>query len=198
MNELNYSFDKNLDYEIIKERISNKIIELIIDLHLDRNDKKLQALSNCTIALIQLVNGSRISEAIKATEYFVRNKHKQSMYVRISKRQDLANRVMKLPSEVDLFILEAIAITFNTYDIAHPGDTSRLSSKVRTYLYDHFDKINTHSLRYALINYLAIKKNVPLNLVSKIVGHKSMNQLVSYTQNKHVDNMLESLASGSF
>jgi len=198
MNELNYSFDKNLDYEIIKERISNKIIELIIDLHLDRNDKKLQALSNCTIALIQLVNGSRISEAIKATEYFVRNKHKQSMYVKISKRQDLANRVMKLPNEVDLFILEAIGITFNTYDIENKDHMAKLSSKVRTYLYDHFDKINTHSLRYALINYLAIKKNVPLNLVSKIVGHKSMNQLVSYTQNKHVDNMLESLASGSF
>jgi hypothetical protein len=65
-NELNYSFDKSLDYEVIKLEIENKINKLVLDLHLERNEKKLQALSNLSIAMIQLVNGSRISEAIKA------------------------------------------------------------------------------------------------------------------------------------
>lgn len=197
-NQLNYSFDKSLDYEVIKLEIENKINKLVLELHLERNEKKLQALSNLSIAMIQLVNGSRISEAIKATEYFVNNQNKKSMYVRIAKRTDHENRVMKLPDEINVFILDSISNTFQIYDTSNSKDLSSLSSKVRSYLYDNFGKINTHSLRYALINYLAIKKKVPLNLVSKIVGHKNINQLVSYTQNKHADNILDLLACNSF
>lgn len=56
---------------------------------------------------------------------------------------------------------------------------------------------NTHSLRYALINYLAIEKKTPINLVSKLVRHKNMNQILTYTQNKHVDELLLSINKNS-
>ncbi|MEK7434873.1 MAG: hypothetical protein AABZ74_17195 [Cyanobacteriota bacterium] len=58
-----YSFDKKLDYETIKQEIDNKLSQLFSDLENDYNEHKVKALSNCTIALIQLTNGSRISEA---------------------------------------------------------------------------------------------------------------------------------------
>ena len=194
----NYSFDKKLDYEVIKQEIDNKILQLTLELEENYNEHKIKALSNCTIALIQLTNGSRISEAIKTTDFFVKNPSKKSTYIRISKRKDNASRAMKLPINITPKILNLIQLVFNQYDIQDEKDMAKLSSKTRTYLYDNFNKINTHSLRYALINYLSIKKNVPLNLVSKVVGHKNLNQLITYTQNHHVDDMLEKLSRNDF
>ena len=194
----NYSFDKKLDYEVIKEQIDKKIFQLLEDLKNDYNEHKIKSLSNCTIALIQLTNGSRISEAIKTTAFFVKNQSKKSTYIKISKRKDDVLRVMKLPIEINYHVLKLIEVVFNQYDISKENDLAKISSKVRTYLYDNFDKINTHSLRYALINYLCIKKNVPLNLVSKMVGHKNLNQLITYTQNHHVEDMLDKLANNQF
>lgn len=194
----NYSFDKKLDYEVIKQEIDNKILQITLDLEENYNEHKIKALSNCTIALIQLTNGSRISEALKATDFFVKNPSKKSTYIRISKRKDNASRAMKLPINITPKILNLIQLVFNQYDIQDEKDMAKLSSKTRTYLYDNFNKINTHSLRYALINYLSIKKQVPLNLVSKVVGHKNLNQLITYTQNHHVDDMLEKLSRNDF
>ena len=194
----NYSFDKKLDYEVIKEQIDKKIFQLLEDLKNDYNEHKIKSLSNCTIALIQLTNGSRISEAIKTTAFFVKNQSKKSTYIKISKRKDDVLRVMKLPIEINSDVLKLIEVVFNQYDISKENDLAKISSKVRTYLYDNFDKINTHSLRYALINYLCIKKNVPLNLVSKMIGHKNLNQLITYTQNHHVEDMLDKLANNQF
>ena len=194
----NYSFDKKLDYEVIKQEIDNKILQLTLELEENYNEHKIKALSNCTIALIQLTNGSRISEAIKTTDFFVKNPSKKSTYIRISKRKDNASRTMKLPINITPKILNLIQLVFNQYDIQDEKDMAKLSSKTRTYLYDNFNKINTHSLRYALINYLSIKKNVPLNLVSKVVGHKNLNQLITYTQNHHVDDMLDKLSRNDF
>ena len=194
----NYSFDKKLDYEIIKSQLDTKIALLFSELQNNYNEHKIKALSNCIIALIQLTNGSRISEALKATSFFVKNPSKKSTRVIISKRKDFAYRSIKLPVDISPKMLELIQVVFNNYDIENEEDLAKLSSKVRTYLYDNFDKINTHSLRYALINYLSIKKNVPLNLVSKVVGHKNLNQLITYTQNHHVENMLDKLANNDF
>ena len=149
-----YSFDKKLDYETIKQEIDNKLSQLFSDLENDYNEHKVKALSNCTIALIQLTNGSRISEAIKTTAFFVKNPSKNSTHIKISKRKDKVTRVMKLPININPKILSLISVVFKQYDIEDEKDLAKLSSKVRTYLYDNFNKINTHSLRYALINYL--------------------------------------------
>lgn len=193
-----YSFDKKLDYETIKKQIDDKIFELTNQINDNYNEHKIKALSNCTIAVIQLTNGSRISEAIKATDFFIQNTSKKSTHVKISKRKDNVSRVMKLPSNITPQILEMIKMVFKQYNVQNQNDIDKLSSKTRTYLYSNFDKINTHSLRYALINYLSIKKLVPLNLVSKIVGHKNLNQLINYTQNHHVEDMLDKLAKNDF
>ncbi len=194
----NYSFDKKLEYETIKQLIDDKIFELINQINTHYNEHKIKALSNCTITLIQLTNGSRISEAIKATDFFIQNTSKKSTHIKISKRKDHVSRIMKLPINITPQILEIIKMVFNQYNIQNQKDIDKLSSKTRTYLYSNFGKINTHSLRYALINYLSIKKLVPLNLVSKIVGHKNLNQLIAYTQNHHVEDMLDKLSKNDF
>ena len=50
----NYSFDKKLDYEIIKSQLDTKIAFLFSELQNNYNEHKIKALSNCIIALIQL------------------------------------------------------------------------------------------------------------------------------------------------
>lgn len=72
----------------------------------------------------------------------------------------------------------------------------KLQSKIRTYLTDTYG-FNNHSLRYAAINYLILEKNVPLPIVSKTVGHNYY-MLITYTQNKNVSALLQTLSDGKF
>ena len=52
------------------------------------------------ILLIQLRNGSRVSEAVRAFKEFVRRRSVEAV-VRVSKRRDGATRLMVLPRELD-------------------------------------------------------------------------------------------------
>jgi integrase len=53
-----------------------------------------------------------------------------------------------------------------------------------------YHNCNTHSLRYAMINYLLNEKKIGMYIVAKFVGHVNTNMLVRYTQNKNVDKLL--------
>ena len=54
----------------------------------------------------------------------------------------------------------------------------------------HFNS-NTHSLRYAYINYMLYTKKIEMNIVSKIIGHVNCSQLTTYTQQKNSDKTLQ-------
>jgi integrase len=189
--EIKNGFDKGIDFEETRKIFKGKIKELITDLRNDYNVHKVKALSNIVIALVSLVNGSRISESIEAVFKFINNKNLNKVIVPIAKRKDGETRPMLLPKEINKEILEYIE------KIIAGADPQKLQSKVRTYLTDNYG-FNTHSLRYAAINYLITEKQRPLNVVSKLVGHKSMNMLINYTQNKNVSSTLESMNSGKF
>lgn len=186
---INNGFDKGIDFEKTDKLLLNKLTELKNHLKTDYNLHKVKALSNIVIALIQLRNGCRISEAIEAIYKFINNKSLKIAIVPIAKRKDGETREIHLPKEINKSLLEYVEKVI--IDI----DPLKLQSKVRTYLTDNFG-FNTHSLRYALINYLIIRKGVPMPLVSKTVGHKSMDMLITYTQNKNVSSILSDLSKG--
>ena len=189
--EVKNGFDKGIDFEETRKIFRLKIKELLKDLKGDYNVHKVKALSNIVIALISLVNGSRISESIEAVFKFVDNKNLTKVLVPIAKRKDGEMRIILLPKEINREILEYIQ------KFISGAEAHKLQSKVRTYLTDNYG-FNTHSLRYAAINYLITEQKQPLNVVSKLVGHKSMNMLINYTQNKNVSSTLESMNSGKF
>lgn len=165
--------------------------QLKTELKKDYNLHKVKALSNIVISLITLRNACRISESIEAIFKFINNKNLKVVIVPIAKRKDGATREIYLPKEITKDFLEYIE------RIITGSDPLKLQSKIRTYLIDTYG-FNNHSLRYAAINYLILEKNIPLPIVSKTVGHKSMNMLITYTQNKNVSSLLESLSSGKF
>jgi integrase len=185
---LNGTFDKGLNYSDAHKIFTDEIIQLTNQDYLNLHE--LKKLAYVVISLIQLQNGSRISETLNAVKQFIKDINCKVAVITIAKRKDGFRRKILLPDSVDSKLIERIIPVIND------NNNEELSKKIRMFLNRHYGW-NTHSLRYALINYLAIEKKVPVNLVSKLVGHKNMNQLLTYTQNKHVDELLVSINKNS-
>lgn len=181
---LNGTFDKGVDYTEANTKFTDEINKLINQDYL--NSHELKRLTYLVISLVQLQNGSRISETINAVKQFIMDHELKIAVVTISKRKDGFKRKMLLPEMITPEMLARIKPEIKNDSI------EKISKKIRMFLTRHYGW-NTHSLRYALINYLAIEKKVPVNLVSKLVGHKNLNQLLTYTQNRHVDDLLVSI-----
>lgn len=182
--KLSGTFDKGVNFSEANKIFTENISKLISKNIFNSYDQK--RLSFNVVCLIQLKNGSRISETITAIKMFLKNPDCKIVTITIAKRKDGATRKIKLPDLITRGILEIVGREIKDDTIP------KLSNKVRAFLINHYGW-NTHSLRYALINYLAIERREPINLVSKLVGHKNMNQIMAYTQNKHVDELLFSV-----
>ncbi|MFN8578007.1 MAG: hypothetical protein U0354_14240 [Candidatus Sericytochromatia bacterium] len=181
---INGTFDKGVNYSDAHKKFTDEINNIYSKTYI--NQHELKRLTYLVISLIQLQNGSRISETIEAIRKFILEPESKVAVIKIAKRKDGFRRKILLPELITKEILERIKSEIKNTTI------EELSKKIRMFLTRHYGW-NTHSLRYALINYLAIEKKTPINLVSKLVGHKNMNQLLTYTQNKHVDELLLSI-----
>ena len=165
-------WDKGVDYESMYARLLRKISSV-------KNDKTRCYL---IIALIQLRNGSRISEAIRAFKEWIKT-NKTELYIKVSKKRREESRLMIIPSEVAHYRLLCV-------DLLDVEDRV-LRERVRATLYYYF-KINTHSLRYAFITHL-LRLGVNPALVSKVIRHSRLDTLLSYVQVKEADRILRDL-----
>jgi hypothetical protein len=203
-------FDRNIDYLPMKNQIIKSIENQISDLE-NLNEKASKAKQRILInkiiylmiAMIQLRNGSRITEACKALQTFLSKGTTNKVIVKIAKSEKKAYEIIKdgksviknktkaryrniiYPNWIDFDVIEIIK--------ANPDNcinSKRLEKRVLDYLLLNFN-CNTHSLRYAFINYMLTIKKQPMATVAKLVGHCNVNQLCTYTQNKQVDAALE-------
>lgn len=165
-------WDKGLDYEATYARLLRKI----------NNVKSDSTRCYLIIALIQLRNGARISEAVRAFKEWIRT-GKAEVYVKVSKKRRYEDRLMVIPDEVGQYRLQCV-------DLADVDDIV-LRERVRYSLYYYF-KINTHSLRYAFITYL-LKNFVNPALVSKMIRHSRLDTLMHYVQIKEADDILRKM-----
>jgi site-specific recombinase XerD len=166
------SWDKGVDYESAYSRILRKIERV----------KSKTTKCYLIIALIQLRNGSRISEAVRAFKEWIRT-NKTEIYVRVSKKKREETRLMIIPSEIAHYRLQCV----DMLDI----DNKVLRNRVLATLYYYF-KINTHSLRYAFITHL-LRNNVNPAIVSKIIKHSKLETLLHYVQVKESERVLRDL-----
>lgn len=167
-------WDKGLDYESVYARLVRKINSV-------RSDS---ARCYLIVALIQLRNGARVSEAIRAFKEWLRS-GKSELYVRVSKKRRGEQRLIVIPEEVEQYRLRCVDLV----DV----DDKILRERVRYSLYYYF-KINTHSLRYAFITYL-LRNGVNPALVSKMIRHSRLDTLMHYVQVKESDSILRRLFS---
>ena len=166
-------WDKGLDYELAYTRLLRKI-------HSVKNNNTRCYL---IVALIQLRNGSRVSEAIRAFKEWVRS-GKTELHVRVSKKKREETRLMIIPAEVQQYRIACVDLV----DI----EDNVLRERVRATLYYYF-KINTHSLRYAFITYL-LKNHVNPAIVSKLIKHSRLDTLLSYVQEKEAERVLKNMS----
>lgn len=194
------SFDRNLDYQDIKSNLIDRF-DFIIS-KIDNNDRDVKCLIYLAISMIQLRNGSRISEAINAFKEFCKNNTKEIVFVKVAKsdcprfskkEQKMITpkpRFRKIMFPESWISIDYISVFIFVYPDIIDWDNLNLQKRVLDYLLDHF-KCNTHSLRYACINYLLYVQKRPQSDVAKFVGHVNVNMLVRYTQNKNVDKIYD-------
>lgn len=198
-------FDRGLKFEKIKKKLIKnykKIINTIRNLnpedkhYVSKRRMNILRLIYNMIAMIQFRNGSRISEGVDAFIKFINeDNYDDKILVKIAKskaqkqKKDGKKFITKERYRKMIFPMTWIKkIKFLKYIkkylkvIPH----ERLEKRVLDFLRTYFN-CNTHSLRYAFINYMLYDKKKEMPLVAKFVGHSSVAQLVRYTQNIEAD-----------
>jgi integrase len=138
------------------------------------------SLRDANILILALVNGLRISEAIDCYYQWLESNGAESRFnVKLAKSRD-RYRLCIVPGIFDRVDLAA------TRGLPRPRKQSLNNFSRRNF------NFNTHSLRYAFINYL-LSKGVDVPLVSKIVGHKNLDTILSYIQSRRAQETLESI-----
>lgn len=204
--QIKQGFDRNIDFLTIKEKFLKHIVKLHKNYIKPGTPREKHFIINklcyMFIALIQLRNGSRISEACDALVEFYNNGdlnekvvvkiakssgNKYNMHTKKLTEHKARYRKIVFPEWIDQDLFEFV---MNNKDTITVMESHRLEKRVLDYMLKNF-KCNTHSLRYSYINYMLTEKKIPMPTVAKIVGHTGVSQLVTYTQNKECDAVMD-------
>jgi integrase len=197
-------YDRGVDYTEMKDKLV-KTFEELNKLYEDSDqipsaDKYIRQITYCLVAIIQLRNASRISEACNAlTKFLETDNFNDKVIVKIAKSKSIKykkgthekfvtkTRFRKMLFPItwieEVILKEGIKLFLKQY-------TGDLKRRVCDYLLRSFN-CNTHSLRYACINYLLYDQKKEMSIVAKFVGHTGVAQLVRYTQLKESDKLFD-------
>jgi len=169
-------WDKRVDFIKMKNRFERDLKKLEKE---KLTYRRLKEMCYISILLIQLVNGSRISEAIEGLKKAI-EENKNEVYVRVRKQKNNV-RLIVIPKIVmkKLKFIRLI-VPFITRD------------KVRSFCRYNY-KINTHSLRYAFVSHLG-EKGYPAQVIAAITQHKNLNYIIRYTQQNLGEKILKEMA----
>ncbi len=168
------TWDRGVDFRVVRRELARLLRE-----HLQR--KAFRSYCYAAVLLIQLRNGSRVSEALEAALRFAEEGGRE-VQVRVRKHKRETLRLMVLPEELkprDLQVCRSI--------LSEPRALERVKDYARKRL-----GVNSHSLRYAFITYLA-KQGVQPQLIAKITGHAKLDYILRYTQRKKAEELLRDL-----
>jgi Phage integrase family. len=131
-------------------------------------------------AYIQLLNGTRVSEAIEALKIYVETK---KIDIVIKAKKTNVDRFVRIP--------ELIRNYQSLYDVYRD-----IVMRLESYHLKNFLKLNfgwnTHSLRYAFIRY-SIERGVPADVLSILIGHVKLDTTLNYARKIRADKILESI-----
>lgn len=156
-------YSENMPIQLIKAKIRSRLM-------------------NLAVLLVQLRNGSRVSEACEAMLKWL-EENKDKVYVVVRKRKDKETRAMFIPEEVRK--LREILKDYPKISV------EEFSNRVTSWASIYFEKyLNSHSLRYAKVTNMLDKGYNPI-LVAKMMKWKNINMLVEYAQEGVAEKILE-------
>jgi integrase len=163
-----HKWDKGLDF---RETL-NKLLAYKRWIRSSPTIGKLKRISlrNVNILLLALLNGLRISEAIECYYKWLENPTVKEVTVRVAKSKKDKFRVC---------VTEGLDST--DYKLTKHLEKPK-PNNLQAWTIQKF-KFNTHSLRYAFINYMLQQGYDPAT-VSKIIAHSKLETLLSYIQEK--------------
>ena len=163
-------WDKGVDYEAMMRRLER-------DLRRDQDSRR-----RCyrAIAIVQLRNGLRAIEAVRAFKHFQRTRQVE-FDVPVAKKKRREERLVVIPP---------ILYNIRCMDFLEVPD-EKLKERYRQFLLYHY-RLNTHSLRYAFITFL-LRNGVSPSIVAKITRHSKLDYILRYTQEKEAEKTLKSL-----
>jgi hypothetical protein len=140
---------------------------------------------------IQLRNGCRVSEAARALLLFAKTGSRK-LRIPVSKRKDRLERLVLIPPVVEYRRVSWLAEEFRRKPLDKAA--KQLALRLKVFSLRELG-INTHSLRYAFITYLASQGVAP-QLIAKITGHARLDYILHYTQRLAAEDLLEKLVLG--
>ena len=172
--KIEHSWDYSVDFLEAKKVLTNAYKQLF-DMNLMPDEAYV------AILLIQLVNGARIGEAIRAFKTFVES----------------GQREFQLQAEkhgnVRFFVIPDVVRNRLAYKSILTIDDDKLEARIRMFARKYL-KCNTHSLRYAFISYLAMNA-VDIAIIAKLTGHQDPKYIAQYIKTKDAIEILRKLSS---
>ncbi|ALG97127.1 integrase [Sulfolobales virus YNP1] len=172
--KVEHTWDYSVDFIEAKKVLTNAYKQLY-----DINLMPYEAY--VAILLIQLTNGSRIKEAIRAFKTFAESGQKE-FQLQAEKH-----------GNTRFFVIPDVVRNRLAYKSILSISDENLETRIRMFALKYLNT-NTHSLRYALISYLA-KNAVDPAIIAKVTGHKDLKYIVRYTQTKDAVEILRKLGS---
>jgi len=172
--KIEHSWDYSVDFLEAKKVLTSAYKQLF-DVNLMPQEAYV------AILLIQLLNGARIGEAIRAFKTFVES----------------GQREFQLQAEkhgnTRVFIIPEVIRNRSAYKSILTIADDKLEARIRMFARKYL-KTNTHSLRYAPISFL-VKNATDPALIAKITGHQDYRYIVRYTQTKDAVEILRKLST---
>ena len=183
------SWDRNLKYEDWEKKLEDEIKALRIEKEyyelkgLKRSRTSLHLAYNA-ILLAQLVNGSRISEAVQAVMQFAADKKREQSVDARKRRAHKKARIFIVPKTVKV----------GFFDVLEGRTEKQITNGVMQFALNHHH-INTHSLRYAFVSYQN-RKGTPATVTAGILRHSNVGMIEHYSRDQEADEIFRSMVEG--
>lgn len=180
------SWDRNLRYEDWEAKLEEEIKRLKLEKEfyglkgLDRSRTSLHLAYNA-ILLAQLINGSRISEAVQAVQQFAVDKKREQRVEARKRRAYKKARLFIIPSTVKA----------GFFDVLQGRTEKQIINGVMQFALNHH-RINTHSLRYAFVSYQN-RKGTPATVTAGIMRHSNVGMIEHYSRDQEADELFREM-----
>lgn len=207
--EIAQGFDRGVIFDDMKKKLTKYYSRTIKAYEaLDKSKKNyatkkkklLNRMIYLMIAMIQLRNGSRISESVDAIYLLLNNDDlEKKVIVKIAKSKSIkykkeTGEKFTTKTRYRKMIFPSCWIKMDHFKSLKKQlkdlPKHKLRKRVLDFLLKYFE-CNTHSLRYSWINYMLYDKKKEMGVIAKVIGHSNLNQLVRYTQNIAADNIFD-------
>lgn len=179
--------------DLVYEDVYATLVELLTSKKASNkfyHDEKRKA--KLAVLLIQLRNGARVAEAIRAYNQYIENGG-QDQFVRVGKRGfkygviDGKKKRSSDSKEPEKPFFRRMVIPI---EISRDLPTYNFSIATISIFCSHNLKFHTHSLRYAFIGHMSAK-GYPVQTIAAITGQKTLDMVLDYTQGKKADEALD-------